>query len=433
MFGVPSSSRGPAHLGRPARRSTTSVFSGRYLSCETTACAARRSSAWSSARRMKPWSCRPSAQDHVHQRVDQHHVGVRLELEVDPAQVLGVGRRHGAARVDHDLLVAARTSGCRRPCRSRSSSRPRAGSCRRPRSRGTSTGAWTPSRSARRCCGCSEFHFGRLWIARTATPLSGPSARVVEARWRLGRRTGSSRRSSSRATGGRRPTGRSTTARRCRASLDRVGDPVERLVPAHVARASPPCPRASAATAAARSDWSAGARGRVDGQRIGAAARRVVALVDDAVLVRHDRDVASPCRRCRARVTKDGEIQSPSAPAGTGPPRRALLRRVLHRPGVDHVATADVAELAGRRMHLASLGRNRQLGPGRRTATSSRRGSHRRRAKASPRLMNFGSAMRRAGDRDPAERLAAADAASVRSRMPCVPPRASCRGARLLR
>ena len=36
--------------------------------------------------------------------------------------------------------------------------------------------------------GCSEFHFGRLWMARTATPLFGPSARVVEALWASRRR-----------------------------------------------------------------------------------------------------------------------------------------------------------------------------------------------------------------------------------------------------
>ena len=48
------------------------------------------------------------AEDDVHQRVDEHDVGVGPQREVDPAEVDGVARRLRQARVDDDLLVVLR-------------------------------------------------------------------------------------------------------------------------------------------------------------------------------------------------------------------------------------------------------------------------------------------------------------------------------------
>jgi hypothetical protein len=125
-------------------------------------------------------------------------------------------------------------------------------------------------------------------------------------------------------------------AARVKGALDRVRDSVERVVPAHAPE--------WCALGVTRHGEQQALRGLgqrvpapgVDGQRVGAAARRVIAAVDDAVAVGHHRDVAVLAADPGARDHRRGD---PVA-------QRALrladaLRGLGHRPGVDLVAAAD--------------------------------------------------------------------------------------------
>ena len=193
------------------------------------------------------------AQDHVHQRVHQHDVRVRPQRQMDAAEVLGVARGHGPARVDHDLLGLLRVHAVVEH---------RAGL--------VAVGARQQDRVGELevAIGVQQRR-GRAEVLGDARVLGVPLRAVVDRAHRhaairaqrrvvqplrarreeqLGRGEVHLRRE---VIGAPQPDrGRPAAVER---ALDRVRDPVQRLVPAHPLERARPCRRAPAGTAAARS------------------------------------------------------------------------------------------------------------------------------------------------------------------------------------